>query len=166
MTQVVSKEMEVSNYYDGGFSSALLAFTSSVQDFDLRDWNHLWPAITCALFALLSYILLTRKAGVSTSTIAMGDSNGIVDTPPAVPATTDSSAPGDIKVSKDLPTKKELERCADLPVLDLHNKPHTFKSLYSGERAARRVLVLFIRHFFCGVSNTEVEKMAKSLADK
>lgn len=56
---------------------------------------------------------------------------------------------GDIEVSNKLPSKGDLEKTADLPVLDALGKAHTFKSLHDGPR---RVLVIFIRHFFCGVS--------------
>lgn len=60
---------------------------------------------------------------------------------------------GDIKVNNNPPTKADLERAADLVVLDKDKKKHTFKSLYAdNEHGPRRVLVVFIRHFFCGVS--------------
>lgn len=58
---------------------------------------------------------------------------------------------GDIEVSDKLPSKGDLERIADLPVLDASGEAHTFKSLHSRTGEARRVLVIFIRHFFCGV---------------
>ena len=58
---------------------------------------------------------------------------------------------GDIEVSNKLPSKGDLERIADLPVLDGMGKAHTFKTLYSSTGEGRRVLVIFIRHFFCGV---------------
>lgn len=56
---------------------------------------------------------------------------------------------GDIKVSKKPPLQSDLQKIADLPVLDATGKSHTFKSLYDGKR---KVLIVFIRHFFCGVS--------------
>ena len=59
---------------------------------------------------------------------------------------------GDIKVNNNPPTKEQLEKVADLPVLDVNGKPYTFKSLYAdNENGPRRVLVVFVRHFFCGV---------------
>lgn len=59
---------------------------------------------------------------------------------------------GDIKVNNNPPTKADLEKVADLPVLDVNKKSHTFKSLWADdENGPRRVLVVFIRHFFCGV---------------
>lgn len=59
---------------------------------------------------------------------------------------------GDIKVNNNPPTKEQLEKIADLPVLDVNKKKCTFKSLYAdNENGPRRVFVVFIRHFFCGV---------------
>ena len=55
---------------------------------------------------------------------------------------------GDIKVSNKPPSKAELQKVADLPVLDASGKSYTFKSLYDGKR---KLLIIFIRHFFCGV---------------
>ena len=59
---------------------------------------------------------------------------------------------GNVKVNNNPPTKEDLEKVADLPVLDKDGKKHTFKSLYAdNENGPRRVLIIFIRHFFCGV---------------
>jgi hypothetical protein len=60
---------------------------------------------------------------------------------------------GDLAVSDDVPTQEILDKAADLPVLAVDGSSHPFKSLYSGEGVARRVLVVFVRHFFCGVSH-------------
>ncbi|KAL9589649.1 MAG: hypothetical protein Q9203_001548, partial [Teloschistes exilis] len=59
---------------------------------------------------------------------------------------------GDIQVNDNLPTRKELDKVADLPVLDSNGKPHAFKSLYtpSDKNERSRTLIIFIRHFFCG----------------
>lgn len=59
---------------------------------------------------------------------------------------------GDVKVNNNPPTKGDLEKVADLPVLDQNRKKYTFKSLYAdNENGPRRVLIIFVRHFFCGV---------------
>ncbi|KAL9121940.1 MAG: hypothetical protein Q9187_001504 [Circinaria calcarea] len=165
------KEMGVLayRYYRDGFQTAWLAIISSARDFDFRDWNRLWPIFIGALLLPLSYLFLRRIAGFSSLAVLMGDSNGTGSTSAAAPATTtDSSSPedictGDIKVSKNLPTKTDLEKCAELPVLDVHSKKHTFESLYSGERAARHVLVLFIRHFFCGNCQEYLRELCSSI---
>ena len=61
---------------------------------------------------------------------------------------------GDLKVSSKLPSKSDLAKVADLPVLDAAGKSHTFKSLYAHDDQ-RRTFVIFIRHFFCGVGGDQ-----------
>ena len=56
---------------------------------------------------------------------------------------------GDIAVNDTPPNAKMLASAASLPLLDEKNKKHTFKSLYEGKG---RIIIIFIRHFFCGVS--------------
>src|SRR5947207_2448346 len=58
---------------------------------------------------------------------------------------------GDIPVSNDLPNQENIEKCANLSVLDANGESRPFKSLYSGEGVATRQLIIFVRHFFCGV---------------
>lgn len=69
------------------------------------------------------------------------------------PADSDATAEfqGDVDVTNDLPTKADLAKVADLVVLAADGSSRPFKSLYSGEGVVGRVLVIFIRHFFCGV---------------
>ncbi|KAI9823773.1 MAG: hypothetical protein M1832_002330 [Thelocarpon impressellum] len=57
---------------------------------------------------------------------------------------------GDVGVNNDLPTKAELDSVADLVVLAADGSSRPFRSLHSGEGVAKRVLVVFVRHFFCG----------------
>lgn len=61
---------------------------------------------------------------------------------------------GDIDVNDNLPTQIDLDKVAELPVLDSNGKPHSFKSLYTptDDNETSRTLIIFIRHFFCGVS--------------
>ena len=59
---------------------------------------------------------------------------------------------GKLKVSQKPPTKKDLEKVADLPLLDRNGASRSFKSLHSDpEHRDIQTLVIFIRHFFCGV---------------
>lgn len=55
---------------------------------------------------------------------------------------------GDIKSTSKPPSQSDLQKAASLPILDASGKSHKFKSLYDGKR---KVLIVFIRHFFCGV---------------
>jgi hypothetical protein len=59
---------------------------------------------------------------------------------------------GEVQTNNDIPSTKTLSKIENHAVLDRHGKSHTFKSLYAGPGVARRVLVIFVRHFFCGVS--------------
>lgn len=59
---------------------------------------------------------------------------------------------GDMKVSESLPSRSTLEKIADLPVFNVDGKTKPFKSLYWADaKESKRVFIIFIRHFFCGV---------------
>lgn len=58
---------------------------------------------------------------------------------------------GEIETNNELPSLEQIRQLDDFVVLDKHGKSHTFKSLHSGANVARRVLIIFVRHFFCGV---------------
>ncbi|PTB68538.1 hypothetical protein BBK36DRAFT_1191112 [Trichoderma citrinoviride] len=57
---------------------------------------------------------------------------------------------GELQTNNELPSAEVQKMIEDYIVLDKHGKSRTFKSLYMGPNVARRVLVIFIRHFFCG----------------
>ena len=57
---------------------------------------------------------------------------------------------GSIKVSQKPPTRAELAAVAEIPVLTARREAVPFGSLISQD-PSRRTLLLFIRHFFCGV---------------
>lgn len=59
---------------------------------------------------------------------------------------------GQVNTTNELPSDETIKKIGDYVVLDRDGKSHTFKSLYNGKNVARRVLVVFVRHFFCGVS--------------
>lgn len=61
---------------------------------------------------------------------------------------------GEVLTNNELPSAETIRRIGDYIVLDRHGKTHTFKSLYTGRNVARRVLIIFVRHFFCGVGST------------
>lgn len=58
---------------------------------------------------------------------------------------------GDVDTNNDLPSREALKKIEDFPVLDQDGRAIPFKTLYTGPNVARRVLIIFIRHFFCGV---------------
>jgi hypothetical protein len=59
---------------------------------------------------------------------------------------------GEVQTNNNLPSLETLRKLEDYTVLDESGKSHTFRSLYTGHNVARRVLIIFVRHFFCGVS--------------
>lgn len=58
---------------------------------------------------------------------------------------------GSVDTNNELPSPETIRRIDNYLVLDRDGKSHTFRSLYTGRHAARRVLIIFVRHFFCGV---------------
>lgn len=86
----------------------------------------------------------------------------VADVPPAVPAkdfvhddhngVNPLDFHGSVDSNDEPPSAATLRKIEDYVVLDREGKPHPFKSLYSGKDAASRVLIIFVRHFFCGVS--------------
>jgi hypothetical protein len=80
------------------------------------------------------------------------------DAPPAasaLPANNDKVNPtdfsGSVRTDNKLPPHDTILKTADLPVLDREGKSHPFKSLYENHKG--RTLVIFVRHFFCGVGS-------------
>lgn len=69
---------------------------------------------------------------------------------------------GEVVTNDELPSAETIRRIENYIVLDRHGKTHTFKSLYTGRSVARRVLVIFVRHFFCGVSGPQIQGGALS----
>ena len=57
------------------------------------------------------------------------------------------------KTSNVPPTKADLEKAGNVPIYDGQGKKTMFRNLYQTESGkSRKVLLLFIRHFLCGVS--------------
>jgi len=53
-------------------------------------------------------------------------------------------------VTDKIPTTSDLEKIGELLVRNAEGKTLTFREIY-GDSSAERHLVIFIRHFFCGV---------------
>jgi hypothetical protein len=98
----------------------------------------------------------------------------VSDTPasaPAAPATPppanlppvepEADFAGNVNVTDDKPTQADLDKCADMLVLDAQGASRPFKSLYADEGVAPRQLIIFVRHFFCGVGRFYVFNGAK-----
>jgi len=55
-------------------------------------------------------------------------------------------------VTDQIPTAADLSKASELPVLDSSGKSYKFSEIY--DSGVERHLIVFIRHFFCGVSST------------
>ncbi|KAJ3485242.1 hypothetical protein NLG97_g6858 [Lecanicillium saksenae] len=96
------------------------------------------------------------------------------DTPPkATPPTSidiDSNKPkdfdGQVTTNNEIPSDATLAKVEDYVLLDKHGKSHSFKSLYNSPNGARRVLVVFVRHFFCGNCQEYIRALAESISSE
>ncbi|KAI0134497.1 hypothetical protein BJ170DRAFT_679385 [Xylariales sp. AK1849] len=70
---------------------------------------------------------------------------------------------GDVQTNNDLPSQESLRKLEKYTVLDESGKSHTFQSLYTGPNVARRVLIIFIRHFFCGMCQEYLRTLSASI---
>ncbi|KAJ4396571.1 hypothetical protein N0V93_000791 [Gnomoniopsis smithogilvyi] len=70
---------------------------------------------------------------------------------------------GEVLTNNELPSPEVIRRIGDYIVLDRHGKTHTFKSLYTGRNVARRVLIIFVRHFFCGNCQEYLRSLSASI---
>ncbi|KAI0540532.1 AhpC/TSA antioxidant enzyme-domain-containing protein [Xylaria digitata] len=70
---------------------------------------------------------------------------------------------GEVETNNEIPSLQILKRIEDHTVIDHVGKTHPFKSLYSGRNVARRILVIFIRHFFCGNCQEYLRTVASSI---
>jgi hypothetical protein len=72
---------------------------------------------------------------------------------------------GEVNTNNDLPTQEMLEKVENMILLDKDGKTIPFKSLYTGPNVARRVLVIFIRHFFCGNCQEYLRTLTESITE-
>jgi hypothetical protein len=91
-------------------------------------------------------IVVNTKANDANETIPSKHSDENLD---AIDSTVEFE--GDVNTNNDLPTQATLKKIENLPILDKDGKSIPFKNLYTGPGVTRRVLIIFIRHFFCGV---------------
>lgn len=62
-----------------------------------------------------------------------------------------------IGLADDLPPAAMLEKAGELPILSANGLSRPFKSLWQGqEHIGQRQLIVFIRHFYCGVSSDDL----------
>lgn len=79
------------------------------------------------------------------------------------PNEADRAFTGELTTSNTLPSQSTIDKIGDYIVLDRHGRTHPFKSLYTGKNVARRVLVVFIRHFFCGNCQEYLRSLSEAI---
>jgi hypothetical protein len=82
-----------------------------------------------------------------------------------IDATAEFSEHGEVNTNDEIPSQEILNKIGDLVVLNQDGKAVPFRSLYSGPNVARRVLIIFIRHFFCGVRSPQISTKYVYCAD-
>ncbi|KAI9753057.1 MAG: hypothetical protein M4579_005356 [Chaenotheca gracillima] len=96
----------------------------------------------------------TVSATSRDGTTSTSDQNTSVSTNPSTTSSPESDPTadfvGDVAVNDHKPTTAELAKVEDTLVLAADGSSRPFKSLYSGEGVAKRVMVIFVRHFLCG----------------
>ncbi|KAG4431496.1 hypothetical protein IFR05_013026 [Cadophora sp. M221] len=70
---------------------------------------------------------------------------------------------GDVNTNNNLPSQETLKRVENFPILDQDGRSIPFKNLYTGPNVARRVLVIFIRHFYCGNCQEYIRSLTSSI---
>ncbi|KAI0206847.1 AhpC/TSA antioxidant enzyme-domain-containing protein [Astrocystis sublimbata] len=70
---------------------------------------------------------------------------------------------GEVETNNELPPQAVLRAIENHTVIDSSGKFHTFKSLYAGPNSARRILVIFVRHFFCGNCQEYLRTLSASI---
>lgn len=62
-----------------------------------------------------------------------------------------STAAEETASHRQLPTPEALEEASEIKIKDKDGNEVAFKSLFIGKPESERQLIVFIRHFFCGV---------------
>ncbi|PMD29775.1 hypothetical protein L207DRAFT_642119 [Hyaloscypha variabilis F] len=73
--------------------------------------------------------------------------------------------PKNVDVNDDLPSEETLAKIADYSLLDVNGKQVPFRSLYEGTNGEKKhkVLVIFVRHFYCGSCQDYLEYLCTGL---
>ncbi|KAG4414717.1 hypothetical protein IFR04_012151 [Cadophora malorum] len=70
---------------------------------------------------------------------------------------------GEVNTNNNIPSQETLKRVENFPILDQDGRSIPFKNLYTGPNVTRRVLVIFIRHFYCGNCQEYVRSLTASI---
>ncbi|MCJ1351631.1 MAG: hypothetical protein MMC33_001615 [Icmadophila ericetorum] len=155
--------------------------TAVVEFLNYHQWRSFYLVLLAAFacfFTLVAWAYIYRHSLFGEMTALLGIKPKVVGSKLSKKSskkeamTKDSTAPPpsesicggeDLKVNNKIPSKSDLEKCADLPILDVNKKSLPFKSLYSSQKGGRRVLVIFIRHFFCGLCQEYLRALCEAV---
>ncbi|KAK3377909.1 AhpC/TSA antioxidant enzyme-domain-containing protein [Podospora didyma] len=127
-----------------------------------REGNHDTPAARAVVQAKTEDEAKNRESKAApTPPTAVPAGDGPVD--PRSDDTNPLDFEGSVDSNNDLPTAETLARIENCIVLDRDGKSHPFKSLYAGKHTARRVLIIFVRHFFCGNCQEYLRTLSQSI---
>ncbi|KAK0102268.1 hypothetical protein ONS95_005890 [Cadophora gregata] len=70
---------------------------------------------------------------------------------------------GEVNTNNNIPSQETLKRVENLPILDQDGRSIPFKNLYTGPNVTRRVLVIFVRHFYCGNCQEYIRSLTASI---
>ncbi|KAG6064314.1 hypothetical protein E4U32_000338 [Claviceps aff. humidiphila group G2b] len=70
---------------------------------------------------------------------------------------------GNVGTDDEIPSKETIAKVAEYRLQDKHGNLTPFKDLYRGSDQKRRVLVIFIRHFYCGNCQEYLRSLAASV---
>ncbi|EKD20245.1 fmHP [Drepanopeziza brunnea f. sp. 'multigermtubi' MB_m1] len=70
---------------------------------------------------------------------------------------------GEVNTNNDIPSQAVLKSVENVSILDQEGRSIPFKNLYSGPNVARRVMVIFIRHFYCGNCQEYIRALTSSI---
>ncbi|KAF4123378.1 hypothetical protein GMORB2_6079 [Geosmithia morbida] len=68
-----------------------------------------------------------------------------------------------VRASDNVPSAEKLQEIQEHSVLDHRGGSHTLRSIWNGEKATSRVLIIFIRHFYCGLCQDYVQTLSESI---
>ncbi|KAJ5380747.1 uncharacterized protein N7496_003175 [Penicillium cataractarum] len=75
----------------------------------------------------------------------------------------DTNKPNETPSNDRPPSVDTIRTVEDYEVLDNKGEKHSFKSIYDGPDSTGRVLVIFIRHFFCGSCQDYIRALVESI---
>ncbi|KAL2157708.1 hypothetical protein VTH06DRAFT_5191 [Thermothelomyces fergusii] len=119
--------------------------------------------------ALSEIVAPHKRTGSNVTTSSVPDSILSTATSTEITAVTDADGvnplefEGSVDTSDEPPSLETIRRIDNYTVLDKDGKTHTFRSLYTGRHTARRVLIIFIRHFFCGNCQQYLQAVSESI---